>query len=364
MNKLTEYIERLRSEGAFNEFSSDHILIKAIKNDDEAIKRFCKWTPCDGFYEPNALSFVSNFSQKMGYLSSVFGHNEIVEFIKVQLSAGKSNYDEKTFIQALSEIEILFFLIRWCGKVLDAQYEPRQNEARNPEAQIKYNDTIVINIEVKTPKFDELTIDDGFNGIIQPNVCLDRSNLDKFKKILSVNKFQINWPKVCKIKDFINSAVGKFNSVDHKTQFNVLCINYSCSPWNDVALDEPEALLLNPSSGILVNEKIRETLEISKRIDNISAFIIYKTNSQSLLFTDIRTCLQRVYLIPNPLCPNLDLEPLQQHLQLRKLEPLPLVSDFSLFSWAMRNNYEFTNAVRMEIEKLLSKNIGIDVISF
>ena len=81
-------------------------------------------------------------------------------FIKDQLSAGKQNYNEDTFFEAVSEVSVLYFYTfrsRW----KQALYEPpigKSKLSKNPEArfigELSLNgdaQKITINIEVNVP---------------------------------------------------------------------------------------------------------------------------------------------------------------------------------------------------------------------
>lgn len=113
------------------------------------------------------LNFCMNLSVCLAHLQTIFGNDHMERFIKDQLSAGKQQYDEDTFFEAISEFSVLrFYAIR--SKWKQALYEPPvqiSKSLKNPEArfvgELSLNgnvEEIVINIEVKCPKFPSMSI--------------------------------------------------------------------------------------------------------------------------------------------------------------------------------------------------------------
>ncbi len=110
----------------------------------------------------------------------------------------------------------------------------------------------------------------------------------------------------------------KFHDIDHKTEFNILIINYSDNPWKEKAIVEPIASLLNEKTGILYNAKVREQLGISENIAKISAFIVYQCTSDAFISSDFTCNLPFMQMILNPLCQKLDPTMLLKHLQINQ----------------------------------------------
>ena len=133
-DSLTSFLENAWNAGWFDEYSESHFLIKALYcdlSDFIGEKQFVNNNlNISGVLNDNnninyngfCSSFCINFSQKMGRLAKIFGDKSIERYIKDKLSAGKNNYDENIFFEALSEFSILSFYAsrEW----LSVEYEP------------------------------------------------------------------------------------------------------------------------------------------------------------------------------------------------------------------------------------------------
>ena len=175
--EICHYFKNIWECGWLDEYSDEHFLIKAIEN---RLTTFVGYTQMLN-NEPNLhgvikakgiidndtfnSNFCMNLSGRLACLESLFGSDHMERFIKDQLSAGKQNYNEYTFFEAVSEVSVLYFYTfrsRW----KQALYEPpigKLKLSKNPEArfigELSLNgdaQKITINIEVKCPKFPSI----------------------------------------------------------------------------------------------------------------------------------------------------------------------------------------------------------------
>ena len=175
--EICHYLKNIWECGWLDEYSDEHFLIKAIEN---RLTTFVGYTQMLN-NEPNLhgvikakgiidndtfnSNFCMNLSGRLACLESLFGSDHMERFIKDQLSAGKQNYNEDTFFEAVSEVSVLYFYTfrsRW----KQALYEPpigKSKLSKNPEArfigELSLNgdaQKITINIEVKCPKFPSI----------------------------------------------------------------------------------------------------------------------------------------------------------------------------------------------------------------
>ena len=119
--ELCSYLKSAWENGWLDEYSDDHFLIKAIESRldsfvaiDQMINNNINFmgmvTPLGNINSKQFdLNFCINFSRRLNGLSLAFGEEAIKRFITDQLSAGKQDYNEDTFFQALSEVSILSF---------------------------------------------------------------------------------------------------------------------------------------------------------------------------------------------------------------------------------------------------------------
>ena len=157
-NRATEYIYSLYDRGLLDEYSENHFLIKAMKGEWDYFKEY-SYLGNKSISDLNGMHFSStflmNFSIKLRLLASIFNKdNQFEGFIQNQLAAGKENYSDDKFFQALSEISVLRYLSMFCGKVEDVLYEPKLREGdTNPEARFEFDNDVIFDIEVKTANF-------------------------------------------------------------------------------------------------------------------------------------------------------------------------------------------------------------------
>ena len=276
------------TEGWMDEFSDDHFLIKVIEGRLEKHQGFYQFAANDvPIYKINAENFQENFcinfSQKVACLIDFFGEKSIKSFFTDQLSAGKENYDEAHFFRALSEISVLCF---WRGRSKSGKYEPKTNGMKNPEARFYCNNGIVADIEVKTPGFRDF---DGIQEIVLPLVLLDNKGRDEFALFCSSHNLNGIMPRVGKLKDFLNSAAEKFETVDHCNHMNFLYINWTFSEVLESGFEEAFSLLAHPINGILTHKDIGLSLGVNEEVyEKITAVIVYTESLSGLMFSDFR----------------------------------------------------------------------------
>ena len=204
------------------------------------------------------LNFCINFSRRLEGLYHDFGEDAIKRFITDQLSAGKHNYSEDAFFQALSEISILSFFtsLREWTKII---YEPPVVNGvnnKNPEASFcgvfeckgqadsheHVEKSITLNVEVKSPQFPH---DSHTNEKIAiPTALLSQEGRENVKNFCKENNIRYLDPRVLKMRDFINSATSKFN-IPEQDEYNILYINWSFRDFPSNAFLEAWSLLTN-----------------------------------------------------------------------------------------------------------------------
>ena len=235
----------------------------------------------------------------------MFGERQIKTFISDQLSAGKKNYSEDTFFQALSEVSILhFYLFRFRWE--KAEYEPpvsKHENNKNPEAKLigrinckpvsgkKSNIEVTVNIEVKTPQFPHETHSE--NTILIPAVLLSPEGRQQITTWCKEKHIIYLPPRVCKLVDFINSAAEKFSS-PKENEFNILYINWSYRDYPKNSFLEAWSLLTNPHNGIFTNKTVGTSIGIKpEAYKRISAVVVYTESLEGLMFNDFRYVWQR-----------------------------------------------------------------------
>lgn len=312
--KLCGFLHTAWTQGWLDEYSDDHFLIKAIENRLETFVGKEQLIENDinqqGIIDLNGnnnissfnINFCINFSNRMQFLIQEFGAENIKSFITNQMSAGKQHYKEDTFFEALSEVSILsFYATRWhWEKVI---YEPAVIAGvnnKNPEARFigsincksdsgitaESERLVTVNIEVKSPEFPH---DNHINEkIVIPTVMLTNDGRKEIKKLCAEHNVVYMDPRVLKIRDFINSAAGKF-SVPLKDEFNLLYINWSYRDFPSNSFLEAWALLTNPVNGILVHPEVAADIGIvPDAFEKITAIIVYTESLEGLMFSDFK----------------------------------------------------------------------------
>ena len=315
--EVCSFLKKIWEEGWLDDYSNDHFLIKAIENRidqfswdkqflNNNIKNYYSTISSDGTinYESFSINFCMNFSCRLSNMVNMFGEQKAKKFIIDQLSAGKVEYNEDIFFQALSEIEILTFFHRgfdW----KEIKYEPSTiKNGSNPEAyfigEFCSNNsttpvTIKVNIEVKTPKFPHL--ESRKERCLIPTVLLTKTGRDKVLKFCEENNVEMVLPRVNKLIDFINSASKKFN-IPKDNEYNLLYINWSYSDFPSNSFLEAWNLLTNEYNGILIHPEIATTLSLREPISldaykKITAIIVYTSSIDQLMFSDFRHVWER-----------------------------------------------------------------------
>ena len=301
------YLKSIWECGWLDEYSDDHFLIKAIEN---RLTMFVGYTQminndpnlhglikAKGIIDNKSFSqnFCMNFSLRLAYLNNVFGKENIERFVKDQLSAGKLNYSEDTFFEALSEVSVLYFYAyRYNWK--EALYEPpidKSNSAKNPEAsfvgELPIGDDIQrvrINIEVKCPKFP--SIEQQERKIAIPTVLLSDEGRKQVPTFCESNGVTCLSPRVLKLKDFLNSAASKF-SVPKENEYNLLYINWSYCDFPSNSFLEAWSLLTNAINGILIHRNVARKMGVSPDVfEKITAVVVYTEALEGLMFQDFR----------------------------------------------------------------------------
>lgn len=312
-------LKRLWCDGAFDEYSDDHFLIRAFNEDIQYFNNFfsnhyIQMTVASAPYSSIRVfsgNFVINLESSFRALVSMFGYDNIRRFVTDQLSAGKENYDEELFFGALSEIIILDFFCKHGGmqavasepfeydergyiknkvkpvRIMSAEYEPQLNGRTNPEARFYYEDGTVLDVEIKTPNFSDFVKEK--KPFLMPGVLLNSEGRSILKEICEKGGIQCLLPNVSKMKDYLNSAAKKFQAPETKKHINLLCVN-----WTEAAVDkddikEPLIILSNLTNGILINPDIAEKCQISREaLSRVSAVLLYKMELGALLFSDFR----------------------------------------------------------------------------
>lgn len=221
---LSEYIYSLYDKGLMRDYSDNHFIIRAMTGQLDILKDYGHLLDTS-FVNPSidfSSTFLINFSNKLKRCATVFPERNIEIFVKDPLAAGKQNYNEATFFEALSEINVLLYFCNFVGVIKTALYEPRQgNGDTNPEAQFVFNDNTTINIEVKKANFsNSINRNSGINGAIKPNIALKEEVKDELEAFCVTNQLQLVYPRISKIGDFVASAGSKFQT--HKTHIIIM----------------------------------------------------------------------------------------------------------------------------------------------
>lgn len=305
-----DFLKHAWMDGWLDEYSDEHFLIRAIEDrledfvgEPQLIENNSNmlniWEGNSYNHHSFALNFCINFSIKLNAISLKFGENNIKRFITDQLSAGKKNYKDHIFFEALSETAILFFYMSrtsWSNVI----YEPTLNDSsnKNPEARFELdieinglNRRIAFNIEVKSPAFPAMVNNDVKIAI--PTMLLSdsgRSEVSKFCKNYGIKYIP---PRVNKIKDFLNSAASKF-LIPNEDEYNILYINWSYSDFPSNSFLEAWGLLTNPYNGILTNPQYASHIEVVDDLfKKVSAVVVYTESIEGIMQSDFSYVWQR-----------------------------------------------------------------------
>lgn len=312
--ELCSFLNTAWTEGWLDEYSEDHFLIKAMENRLDAFVGKEQLVENDlnlqGMIRPDGsvdtaafnLNFCLNFSNRMGFLAQKFGKEQIRRFMTDQMSAGKDHYKEDAFFQAMSEVSELSFyagMLPWFQMI----YEPPVEEAgsrKNPEASLtgriccKVDDgsgmeqerTVTIHIEVKSPEFPHDRHEK--EKIAIPTVLLTDQGRQEVKCFCKERGMKYLDPRVLKLRDFINSAAGKF-TMPKEDQFHLLYINWSYRDFPSNSFLEAWSLLTNEINGILTHPELAAQIGIvPEAFEKITAVIVYTESLEGLMFGDFR----------------------------------------------------------------------------
>lgn len=288
---LFDFLYNIWKDGWLDDYSDEHFLIRAIENrlTDFIGKQQVNLDNTPMYPEINEdnfiLSFLMNFSKKMGGLCYAFGEGQIRKFVTNQLSAGKHNYSEEQFFRAMSEISVICFFCSikdWKDKI----YEPRTNGKKNPEVRFISQDDVIIDIEVKTPGFNQSNLNERK---LMPTVLLTQEGILAIEEHCKNRNIKCLMPRVGKLKDFINNATEKFEKPKDDNHLNLLFINWSYSEFAPDAYLEAYSLLVNPVNGIIRNKDIGIKIGVLEdAYEKISAIIIYSDSLNGLTYLDLR----------------------------------------------------------------------------
>ena len=335
---LCPTLKRFWERGVFDEYSEQHFFICAMNGNVTQSARVSLQRnmarlreSCFGKFELHdfTTTFIINFASKFEALCNYFGEVEMEKFMKNQFSAGKKHYDDNLFWQALSEIHMLcYFNGLGPAFVREAKYEPHLGKGKsNPEARLIYENDMILDIEVKTPCFPTREIHKEY---LLPSVLLNSEGRDKLSNYCEANNIVCTFPRVKKIKDYINSAGKKFVVPKAKNHVNLLAINWTYSNFGDSGLFEPLMLFCNPINGLFVNKDIALGLEIeNEALRKISAILLYQMPEEMLIFGDSRYLFMKkdYILIINPYAECVDEEIIFKMTHMKKQE---ILTDFSI----------------------------------
>lgn len=294
-DEFCQYIADINNKGWFDEFSNNHFLIKTLEGDINYFNKYKHLIKGSLYYSnntDNAINFITNFSHKFQFFSRHFKEKQMEKFVKDQLSAGKKNYDESQFFRALSEINVINFLLTFGpARLKEAIYEPRLGKnGSNPEARLIYENGITVDVEVKTPGFN-IKEPKNLNTkeIVFPYILLEEKERTYIQQLCDKNKFEFILPRVNKLKDFINSAGKKFVKPKNKNYINLLFINWTYTEVKRRGYMEPYSLLYNNLNGLLKNKEAALSIGIDEdALEKITAIIVYQDSFDSIIFGDMR----------------------------------------------------------------------------
>ena len=145
---------------------------------------------------------------------------------------------------------------------------------------------VVINIEVKCPKFPSIEQREGKIAI--PTVLLSDEGRKQVPVFCEERGITYISPRVMKLKDFLNSAASKF-SIPQEDEYNLLYVNWSYCDFPSNSFLEAWSLLTNSINGILTHPEAAHSLGVSSDVfEKITAVIVYTEALEGLMFLDFR----------------------------------------------------------------------------
>lgn len=303
---ISDIYERLWTDGYFDDYSEEHILIRLLHKDDEAFSKFISKLRTYTVDYPNNgkidhFTFLINFSTRLNKLVDWFGYDEIAQFVSNELSAGKKNYNEQQFFEAYSEVLILTFFGTFGPNCVSAVYEPTTGEGKsNPEASFEFEDGTHLEIEVKRARMQSCF---SSNDSVMPLRCMSLDGIKKFERECRNKGISCVRPRVGKLKDYINMSCKKFSPIKSEKHYNILVINWSTSEIKFKPCLEPAMILMNPENGVLNHKGMEVNYEISSDLyDKITAIFVIHNSVESIAYTDMRYLFasRDAYMLLNP----------------------------------------------------------------
>lgn len=214
-------------------------------------------------YYYDFVTVVKTFKQ----ILSIKQFNELVD--KFQLA---KSFNQQRYLQTVSEITILYYVLRYCNAEHNFIYEPKYNGGYNPECSFAYMDKTV-NLEVKCPNLEKRIEIQNKNTL----KIFPAERISQHKEIIN-ELSDIIKPKIQdsaysgveeekrldnKLKDYLISSQKKF-PVSDNSNFNILAI--SLDIVSD--LDEWYSYVFGNNGAFTHNSFI------SEKYDNVDAILL------------------------------------------------------------------------------------------
>lgn len=364
-------LKEIWDNGWFDEYSKEHLIIRAIKGElsdfrrkelsqNEAINLY---KSCD-----DPIIFLTNLASILHKLKSSCSTEEFRSFIE-QMAAGKENYDEPQFWATINELQALNFMTLF-GKYR-VEYEPEiggESGKKNPEFRIHNCFNIpgdfpqkpiipmsdyIFDIEVKTTSGAVNDRIDKEKPYITPLLTIDYNKRETLETICKENGFQVAYPDVIHLRDYLNSAADKFERPTNENHFNILFLNWSFRELSDAYL-EPLAILDNQYNGLWRYPQIGKIFQINNDVyDKISAIVIYNLPIQGVMFNDIRWAMSNKHysVLFNPI-----LTSKQQIVLSRLFSYNPNQNaQYNICLLSSDNNSNICDAINQEIKNIMLK---------
>lgn len=314
-NSCLDSLRMIWEHGWLDDFSENHFLIQAING------RFHNFRTMDQMNDAtpnlyndcrNCLNFTINFSQQIKRFIDLCDVSKAEQFIKDQLSAGKNNYSEDQFFEAMHEIHVFSYLTSF-GKP-NVDYEPAiggLSGKKNPEYRIRNRfampgkapgmplvsaEDYTFDVEVKSIVGQVNTKIDLRKPFITPIVAIEYDMRNQLYAFCNERGFQVELPDVVQLTSFLNDAADKFDIPTYDNHFNLLYINWTYREIPALNYLEPLSLLDNPMNGLLRHRDIGLKFGISEDVfEKISAIFIYSYPNQAFVFHDIKWVFANKY---------------------------------------------------------------------
>lgn len=307
-NPFADALKKAWEEGWLDTFSENHFLIRALYGElpDFRTREQMNAVSVGLYFDcDTALIFITNLSQKVQRFIQLCGIANAKRFFEDQLSAGKDNYSEDQFFEALHEIHVLTYFTSYGNP--DVDYEPElggESGKKNPEYRVRNRFAIpsskpekplipaedyLLDIEVKSIVGQVDKSIDLARPFVTPIVTIDYKKRDKLIRFCEERGFQVELPDVIHLCDFLNDAARKFQSPTQDNHFNLLFLNWTYREIPSLNYMEPLSLLDNLTNGLFKNSEIGKQFGLSADVfKNISAIFICSYPKQALAFNDIR----------------------------------------------------------------------------